>query len=79
MPLEDLNMDHFKKILETKLTLLIEHGYKNISYDILYDDPDLLNIVEDPHERHIINQLAEAIVRKLYIEAEIEYWSEKLA
>ena len=39
---------------------------KNISYDILYDDPDLLNIVEDPHERNIINQLAEAIVRKLY-------------
>jgi len=75
---EDLNMDHFKKVLETKLTLLIEHGYKNISYDILYDDPDLLNIVEDPHERNIINQLAEAIVRKLYIEAEIEYWRERL-
>jgi len=79
MPLEDLNMDHFKKVLETKLALLMEHNYKNISYDILYDDPDLLNIVEDPHERNIINQLAEAIVRKLYIEAEIEYWSEKLA
>jgi hypothetical protein len=76
---EDLNMDHFKKVLETKLALLMEHNYKNISYDILYDDPDLLNIVEDPHERNIINQLAEAIVRKLYIEAEIEYWSEKLA
>jgi len=57
----------------------MEHGYKNISYDILYDDSDLLNIVEDPHERNIINQLSEAIVRKLYIEAEIEYWSEKLA
>jgi hypothetical protein len=76
---EDLNMDHFKKVLETKLALLMEHNYKNISYDILYDDPDLLNIVEDPHERNIINQLAEAIVQKLYIEAEIEYWSEKLA
>jgi len=72
-------MDHFKKVLETKLALLMEHGYKNISYDILYDDSDLLNIVEDPHERNIINQLSEAIVRKLYIEAEIEYWSEKLA
>ena len=72
-------MDHFKKILETKLALLMEHNYKNISYDILYDDPDLLNIVEDPHERNIINQLSEAIVRKLYIEAEIEYWTEKLA
>lgn len=72
-------MDHFKKVLETKLTLLMKHGYKNISYDILYDDPDLLNIVKDSHERNIINQLSEAIVRKLYIEAEIEYWTEKLA
>ena len=72
-------MDDYKKMLKVKLDLLMEHGYKNVSYDILYDDPDLLNIVEDPHERNIINQLAEAIVRKLYIEAEIEYWSEKLA
>ena len=72
-------MDDYKKMLEIKLTLLMEHGYKNVSYDILYNDPDLLNIVEDPRERNTYNQLCEAIMRKLYIEAEIEYWSEKLA
>ncbi len=72
-------MDNYKKLLETKLCLLIEHGYKNISYDILYSDPDLLNIVTDPRERNAYNQLAEAVVRKLYIEAEIEYWNGVLA
>lgn len=72
-------MDDYKKTLEIKLALLMEHGYQNVSYDILYDDPDLLNIVEDPQERNAYNQLCEAIMRKLYIEAEIEYWSEKLA
>ena len=56
----------------------MEHGYQNVSYDILYDDPDLLNIVEDPQERNAYNQLCEAIMRKLYIEAEIEYWRERL-
>ena len=72
-------MDDYKKTLEIKLALLMEHGYQNVSYDILYDDPDLLNIVEDPQERNAYNQLCEAIMRKRYIEAEIEYWREKLA
>ena len=76
---EGIQMDDYKKMLKVKLDLLMEHGYKNASYDILYNDPDLLNIVEDPRERNAYNQLCEAIMRKMYIEAEIEYWREKLA
>ena len=72
-------MNEYEKMLEVKLVLLIGHGYKNITYDILYDDPDLYNIVKNQQERNAYNNLADAIVKKLDIEDEIEFWTEKLA